>query len=660
MCGILAVLNRDSSPVDRGLLVRMRDAMHHRGPDDAGLHLDGPVGLAHRRLSIVDLSPAGHQPMANEDGTLWLVFNGEIYNYVELTQELKRRGHGFRSHTDSEVILHLYEEEGERCVERLNGMFAFVLWDARARTLFAARDRVGIKPFYYYDGDSRFLCASEMKAILEDPAVPRRPNLAALADYLYVGSALGGKTPFEAIRELPPAHHLTLSNGRLRVRRYWDVQYDYNESRPWEASVEELAVLLQDAVRIHCRSDAPLGCHLSGGLDSSTVTSLAARFRHPLPSFSIRFDDHPFYDESAYAKLVAEKAGATYHEAAPGADDLMQLLASLVWHMDAPMPGPGGFSYYTVSRLAARHVKVTLTGHGGDEIFAGYPAQFEAAFGTTRMFDFAGRPRADASFSRRLARAVRRRGVVGLLRRAVRGRRPRPRTLAEVWTATHCHYRPADHPALHPDFVATLDGYSPEERFLEPLVRAPTDRPLDRCLYHDLTSYLPGLLHQEDRVSMALSLESRVPLLDHRLIEFLATVPPEQKVRNMVPKALLRAAAARWLPADVRNRLDKVPFPVPLGEWFAGPLRRAIGEVLGSRACRERGIFNPARLRTVHLEQAEAWSLLNVEVWFRVFVDRDPDWTGALQAASAVALRNRPGKAPGDPPAGEAVELSRS
>jgi asparagine synthase (glutamine-hydrolysing) len=612
----------------------MRDTLVHRGPDDAGVYVDGTVGLGHRRLSIVDLTEAGHQPMSNEDGTVWLIFNGEIYNYVELAAELKNRGHAFKSATDTEVILHLYEEVGERCVERLNGMFAFLIWDERTRTLFGARDRIGIKPLYYYLDDRRFICASEIKAILEHPDVPRRPDLQGLADYLFVGSMLGGKTPLVGIQELLPAHQLRFHNDHLHIRRYWDVQYDYRLGRPWEAAVEEVAVLLQDAVRVQCRSDAPLGCHLSGGIDSSTVTCLAAQFRDPLPSFSVRFADHHFYNETAFARLVSRHARTVHHEVAPGAQDLLELLGALVWHMDTPMPGTGGFSYHAVSRAAAAHVKVTLTGHGGDEVFAGYPAQFQVAFGNTAMFDLSGRPSFSDPVWRRLRRRLRATGAAGLLRATGRiRRRTAPQSLESQWMALHCSRPPRENVWLDPRFVEALDGYTPEVEYLRPLSAARTNSILDRCLYHDLTMYLPGLLHQEDRVSMALSLESRVPLLDHRLVEFMATVSPEQKVRNLVPKGLLRAAAARWVPGKILQRTDKIPFAVPMRDWFGGPLREPIWDILDSPQARGRGIFDPKALRARDIEPGALWHVLNTEVWFRLFIDRDATWLALRGAA---------------------------
>ena len=365
----------------------MRDVLIHRGPDDAGLHIDGAVGLGHRRLSIVDLSTAGHQPMANEDGSIWLVFNGEIYNYVELASGLRARGHTFRSATDSEVIIHLYEEQGPRCLQSLNGMFAFVLWDSRTRTMFAARDRVGIKPLYYYLDDRLFACASEVKALHAHPDIPTAVDYQGLADCLFTVAPLGEKTLFAGVRQLPPAHMLTLSASGGRIERYWDVQYRYQAGRSRQQIVGEVTELIDDAVRIHCRSDAAVGCHLSGGLDSSLVATLGARHRDGLEAFSVRFGESAFYDELQYASAVAEALGARHHVITPEVGDWASMLGQLTWHQEFPSPDAGGFSYFSVSRLAAHCVKVALTGHGGDEVFGGYPWQFQTTFGSTAMFD---------------------------------------------------------------------------------------------------------------------------------------------------------------------------------------------------------------------------------------------------------------------------------
>jgi asparagine synthase (glutamine-hydrolysing) len=629
MCGIVAVLKFGDTRVDENVLTRMRDAMYHRGPDDAGLHLDGPVGLGHRRLSILDLSPAGHQPMCNEDGSLWLVFNGEIYNYVELAADLRRRGHRFRSQTDSEVILHLYEELGEHCVDELNGMFAFAIWDARQRLLFGARDRLGIKPFHYYLDERQFVCASEIKAILEDPLVRRAPDHRGIADYLFAGAPLAGKTFYAGISELPPGHVILVRDGRATIRQFWDVRYDYRHHASAAALVDGLEALLDHSVKIQCRSDVPLGCHLSGGLDSSTVTSLAAHHLDRLKTFSIRFGEGSFYDETRYARMVADAVGADYVELTATQSELARLYPALLWHMDQPSAGGGdaGFSYYAAAYLAAQHVTVTLTGHGGDEIFAGYPAQFQAAFGNAGGFDLSTRPHTRPSALARLRRVHGVEGLPGLVRRLVRRLTdPAESGPGDLWVRLHCGPEPRRNPFLHSRFLDALAGYTPREDYLRPFAAPDTPEVLDRCLYHDLRVYLPQLLHKEDRASMAVSIESRLPLLDHRIVELMATVPPEQKVPQRLPKALLRTLAARRLPAEVVERRDKVPFAVPMHEWARGALQPLIREVVYAPQCLERGIFNPDAIRHGHVRPEQLIALLNVELWFRIYIDRDASW----------------------------------
>jgi asparagine synthase (glutamine-hydrolysing) len=625
----------DGAPVSESLLAGMRDSLAHRGPDDAGLYLKGPVGLGVRRLSVLDLTPTGHQPMGNHDGTLWIVFNGEIYNYVELAQELRSIGHRLVSQSDTEVLLHLYEQFGAECLHRLNGMFAFAIWDARERVLFAARDRLGIKPFYYHQRGERFMFASEVKALLQGDPSLRRPDNEALADYLFSGAPLGTKTGFAGISQLEPGHRLTWRDGQLAVRRYWDIAYRYEDPKREAELLAELAWVVDDAVRIHSRSDVPVGSHLSGGLDSSAVASHAARYVRPLTTFSIRFAGDPYYDESEYARTVATHIGATHVEELGHPRDLGGLLPALIYHMDFALPAAGGFGYFAVSRLAKRHVKVVLTGHGGDEVFVGYPKYFDVALGSTEMFDLSGRPVDGVdgpSAMDRVRMVLRREGPVGLVRRLGRRLLPPPSSVEDRWVLNHCGVEPGRHPLLHPGFVQTLGGYSPRGAYLRAFHEAGTDEILDKCLYHDLRVYLPQFLALEDRMSMAVSLESRVPLLDHRVVELVARIPPALKVRGRQPKHLLKEIVRPLLPESIRERRDKRPFPIPVGQWFAGELAGTVRDILLSSTCLDRGVFHPDRLREGVMSPDAIWPLINLELWFRIFVDREPYWTEQAEA----------------------------
>jgi asparagine synthase (glutamine-hydrolysing) len=635
MCGIVAGMRFDGQRIEHRDLEVMRDTMNHRGPDGAGLLIDGAVGLGIRRLAIIDLTHDGDQPMSNEDGTVWVVFNGEIYNYLELRTDLAARGHTFSSHTDTEVITHLYEELGPNCVDELRGMFAFVIWDKKRNILFGARDRVGVKPFHYYSDSKQFVCASEVKAILAAPGVPREVSSTAIGDYFFSEFPLSDRSMFEGIHNLPPGHSITVSRDGVSTRKYWDVDYSYDTSRSDAVVCDQLAELLDEAVRLHCRSDAELGCHLSGGLDSSVVTGLAARHRQSLKTFSIRFGEGGWYDETAFARAASHHAGAEYFEAVPNGRDFAHLLPGLIWHMEMPLPNLGGFSYYTVSHLASTQAKVALTGHGGDEVFAGYAAQFQTAFGTSpfqngapdpRTLYNGGRSRSAQARTLSFARRMSELGMSGIGNRIKERFGARRRTSEELWVALHANHLPHRNPVFSHRFISKLGGYSPLDDYLAPFRNAPTSELLDQCLYHDLRSYLPALLQMEDRMSMSVSVESRTPLLDYKVVEFMARVPPHQKVPGMQPKGLLRAAANGTIPEIIRKRRDKRPFPVPFELWAGGVLNDVSREVLLSPQSLDRGILDADRLRRWDLTSQELWSALNLELWFQIFIDRDPVW----------------------------------
>jgi len=628
MCGILAVMNFCGTQPDKELIIQMRDTMYHRGPDDAGLYSNGAIAMGHRRLSIIDLSETGRQPMKNEDGSLVLIFNGEIYNYVELRKTLQKKGHIFSSTSDSEVILHQYEEDGVNCLQKLNGMFGFVLWDSRKRIFFAARDRLGIKPLYYYNDRGKVIIASEIKAIIEDPDVQRIIDYRTITDYMFAGRPLRSKTMFQNIKEVEPGYMISVDQSMKSVRKqqYWDVNYDYNYSRTDEEFKIELSDLLNDSIRMHCRSDAPLGCHLSGGLDTSSVVAFAALHRKKLKTFSIKFSEDSYIDETIYAKAVASHVGADYYEETPSSMDMATLFPHLMWHMDSPMATDGGFAYYTVSNLAKNYVKVALTGHGGDEVFAGYPAQFKATYSNTDMFDIHSDPVASdqsSSVKQMLWRIFHKRP--SSIFKSIMNRCFQPKkNLEDIWIQLHCGYLPLNHsPIFHKQLISRIQGYSPRDDYVNPFLTVNTNKKLDKCLYHDLKVYLPGLLHLEDRASMAVSLESRVPLLDYRIIELLATVPPAQKIRGMHPKYLLKRSVKSLLPEQVWKRRDKFPFPVPANFWLSPEMEKMKKDILLSHKSLERGVFKPSALKNACTNVNMTWAFFNIELWFRVFIDGD-------------------------------------
>jgi len=632
LCGFVGIFNLNGEPVREKLLVKMRDAMVHRGPDDEGIFISGPVGLGFRRLSIIDLS-TGHQPMSNDGGTAWIVFNGEIYNYLELRESLKKAGRTFRTESDTEVILHLYELYGEHCVNFLNGMFSFVIWDGEKKEVFAARDRIGIKPFYYYLDSRRLIVASEIKAILEDPGVKREPCYPAILDYLNFMYVLGDKTFFKGIKKLLPGFTLRMSReGRLEIKQYWDLRFNWEVISDEKVAAELLLETLQDSVRIHLRSDVPLGCHLSGGVDSSVVTCLAAGFyiaENKLNTFSGKFDEDPFYDETGYAKLVAAYAGSEYHEVTPSVDSFPEVMEHLIWVMDEPAAGPGIYPQYYVCKLAGRYVKVVLGGQGGDELFGGYPRYFLTAglvnstgpgYITPQVGDSAGK------FSKVnfLLGYLKRRGFKRTAQKAIQYLKIRSGDYREKWRRFSTSME-LDRSLIGPLLSTALNSYDPGSEFFVYLDKDNACDIFDKLLYHDIKCYLPALLQVEDRTSMSVSIESRVPMLDYRVVELAASIPSFIKVKMGEPKYILKQAVRGVVPGEILERKDKKGFPTPINYWFKNELYFYLKNKLLDKRASGRGIFNPEIVRKMIDSRDdnswELWTLLNVELWFRKFID---------------------------------------
>lgn len=628
MCGICGLVGRDPDyRPDPGAIERMMAALAHRGPDDAGRWSEGPASLGFRRLSIIDLE-GGRQPMTNEDGSVWIVFNGEIYNYVELRQELSAR-HDFRSASDTETVLHLYEELGERCVDRLNGMFAFAIWDRRRGRLFAARDRLGIKPFYWLLTGDALAFASEPKAFVASGLLQPALDPAGFEQYLTFQYCLGTRTLFDGVQRLEPGHHLVFQPGRDRepiIRRYWHLDYALDTHHTEEYYTHQVLEVIRDAVRLQLRSDVPVGAHLSGGIDSSTVVSVAAGLHGgDFHTFTGGFREAPAYDETAFARAVASRAATVHHEVWPSAAEFADRMPWLVYMMDEPAAGPGLFPQWAVSRLARQHVTVVLGGQGGDELFGGY-ARYLAAyveqclkgiiFGTQetgrhvvtwdsiapnlpRLREYVPllqtffREGLFEEMDRRYFRLVSRHESAGAL------------VSGDLWT-------PESGARVFADFSRTFNDPSIRSYF-------------NRMTHFDLTTLLPALLQVEDRTSMSVSLESRVPLLDHRLVELVTRMSPAMRFQGGDTKRVLREAVRPILPTEVVDRRDKMGFPVPLQEWAQGPLRDFLHDILLSSRSRQRGVFQPAALeRLVAGERRfgrELWGVLNLELWFRAFVD---------------------------------------
>ena len=625
MCGIVAMVQLDGTPVDLPLLAHMAAALDHRGPDDEGHVVDGTVGLYHKRLSIIDLK-TGQQPMTRRRTTV--TFNGEIYNYVELRDELKRRGRPFQTTSDTEVILAMYEEHGADFIPALNGMFAFVLYDRNRRRLIAARDHFGIKPLYYRADDRRVVFASEIKALLRHPDIETAPDRDAMRDYLTFQFVLGDATLFAGIRKVQPGHfvELDIDSGALRTVRYWEPRFQVDPNHTEAYFVSEVRRLLEDTASIQMRSDVPVGTYLSGGMDSSIVTRLAAA-RRPggLKSFTGVFHEGPEFDESRYAREVAAICGADLREIVPTEDDFVDLLPRLIYHMDEPVAGPGLLPQYVVARAAAREVKVVLGGQGGDEIFGGY-ARYVVAYLEQALkgaiFETNEEREHIVSLTSILPNLPHLRSYVPMLRQFWRD--------GVFDSMDERYFRLVDRSAgalslFSEDFRSLYDRREIFARFQRVFNHPDTLSYFNKMTHFDLVASLPALLHVEDRVTMAASIESRVPLLDRRLAELVASVPPVMKFRGGELKYVLKRAARDLLPTSVYERKDKMGFPVPLHLWMRGRGGEFVRDTLLSPTCFTRGLFDRDAIERLMLEDRpfdrRLWGILNLELWYREFVD---------------------------------------
>ncbi len=641
MCGIAGGCG---AQIDRAMLKRMCDTIAYRGPDDEGYYLRDGVALGVRRLSIIDLETGG-QPIHNEDETLWLVFNGEIFNYIELRAGLESRGHKFHTKSDTEVIVHLYEEMGERCVEKLNGMFAFTLWDDKAHKLFLARDRLGVKPLYYFEEDGKLVFASETKSILKAGIEPK-PDKQAIVDFVTLGYVLDGKTFFEGVRELPPGHYGVFREGQLKVQQYWDLSYR-EVSRSEEETVQLLRKLLTEAVRIRLRSDVPLGCYLSGGIDSSVIACIAGELLgRSVQSFTAAFNQGPDYDESFYAKLVSQRAHTEYHEVRPDGSDFFEVLEKIMWFMDYPETvGPGMYPQYCVNDLARRFVKVILGGQGGDEIFAGYPWFTNVELEDIVSHSMNPMTKVRAAFAYLKIGKQNNRLLVEskhLLTRLIQWRKF---NIEERFYRDRSLQTPEDLSRLFTsEFLAAIGDYSPKESFMKILKTQESDSFMDRSQYYYIKTYLRALLHVEDRLSMAASLESRVPLCcDHNLVEFAATIAPSMRASGAEFKRLLREASKDLMPNEIYERKDKKGFPTPFDVWLREQLS-LVRETLLSERAKNRGVFDQESVAEI-IEKFEGGSrrqaytilmMLCVEYWFRQFIDRENVEIENLMTAEAI------------------------
>lgn len=628
MCGIngIAYSSRAGRDVDADLLVRMRDVQHHRGPDEAGVFTDRNIGLGHRRLSIVDLK-SGQQPMFNHDRSCVITYNGEVYNHGDFRRELSEKGYEYRTTSDTETILHLYEEYGPDCVQFLRGMFAFAIWDGNKRELFIARDRLGVKPLYYvHDQNGSLFFASEIKAILEADGVKPELNYDALPDQFANHGTSYDETLFKGVKRLLPGHSMLWKDGRLEIEQYWDVRFaPKHEDRSDEALVEEWLDLFRKSVELRLMADVPLGMFLSGGIDSSAICAMMAKMVDgPIKTFSVGFKEQEA-NEFRYARMVSEKFKTEHHEITITPEQYFAELPKLIWHEDEPIGFVASVPLYFVSKLAQRHVKVVLTGEGSDEMLGGY-ARYRTAI------DLLNYGRKYEAVLPSFMRAMITSGVLALPnsvnRKLMRTFLTRPADIEHMYFDNFSVFPKAMQKSLFSamtkERVSDESPYALQKRWAS---ATDAEQLLDKLLYADTKTYLHELLMKQDQMSMAASIESRVPFLDHRLIEFTAKLPTRFKLRGRDTKWILRKAMKSILPEEILSR-SKVGFPVPVGRWFRSDFRSLVAEYITSERALGRGIFDPefvrelvARHNSGENHDQRLFSLMTFEIWQRQFFE---------------------------------------
>ncbi len=568
MCGITGFFSRCSNKSI--ILQKQLAVLHHRGPDDQNTYIDSTVGLGHARLAIIDIEHA-IQPMSSEDGRFILIFNGEIYNYLELRQHLSQLGYGFKTHSDTEVLLKMYIHYGKDALLKLNGMFAFAVYDRLKQEIFLARDHFGIKPLYYTFVDEQFVFASEIKAILEFPGVKSVADWDSVNEYLTLQTMLKKHTLFKNIHQLPPASYLLLQNGKIVEKNiYWDLDYTIDETKTKEEYSDQLLLLLENALTLQTRSDVPIGAYLSGGIDSSIISVLASKHYYgDFQTFSGGFKESPLYDETKYARLVSRQIKSIQHEIFASAADFRDNFEKIVYHMDYPEAGPGVFSQFMVSKLAAEHVKVVLGGQGGDELFGGYTryaiAYLEQAI-KGAIFETSEEGNHLVTLQSIIPNMPQMKNYVPLLQEQFKSGLFDPMDERYFRMINRSHNL---HEIYQKDFLSHGDQNQLLDKFRQVFNHPQTKSYFNKMTHFDLKTLLPALLHVEDRMSMAVSIESRVPLLDYRIAELAAQMPPQMKFAGGKTKAVLVETVRNILPKEVIDRTDKMGFPTPVNEWFA-------------------------------------------------------------------------------------------
>lgn len=641
MCGIngIAFSRKSKRQIDRRVLEKMRDVQFHRGPDDGGIFIDESVGLGHRRLSIVDVSH-GAQPMFNEDESCVIIYNGEIYNHADYREELEAKGHVYQTHCDTETILHLYEEYGAKCVEKLRGMFAFAIWNRREKTLFIARDRFGVKPLYYvHDEQGNLFFGSEIKTLLEVGAIKPELNYNALPDQLANHGTSFDETLFKGVKRLLPGHSLFWQDGNLKIEEFWDVKFEPKHKEKSDAEfIEEWCGLFKESVKLRLMADVPLGMFLSGGIDSSAICAMMSEMvSEPIKTFSIGFAEREA-NEFEYARIVARSFKTEHHEITITPEQFFAELPNLVWHEDEPLGFIASVPLYFVSKLAQKHVKVVLTGEGSDEILAGYGRYAKAV----SLLNYGEKYESLApNFLREIVKSSAEM-FGGKLNRTFLTRQSDienlfldnfgvfPKAMQKNLLSNETKAR-----------ISEQNPYSYQNKWLE---KTDAQDVLDKLLYVDTKTYLHELLMKQDQMSMAASIESRVPFLDHKLVEFTAQMPVRMKLRGRETKFLLREAMKGILPEEILTR-SKMGFPVPVGNWFRREFRHIVDEYVLSERSLSRGIFNADFVREIVAKHnagenhdERLWFLVNFEIWQRRFFDGETAEKKEVETQEAILV----------------------
>lgn len=632
MCGFCGYFSFES-PINDVTLKSMNNQLFHRGPDDEGIinftQSKPFCGLGHRRLSIIDLA-GGHQPMANEDETIWIAYNGEIYNHLEIRKVLESRGHLYKTHSDTETIVHLYEEYGIEGIDKLRGMFAFAIWDSKQRKIFLVRDRLGIKPLYYTKTQQGFVFASEAKSILKSGWISPQINYSSFPEYFIFGYVTDSASLFEGIQTLPAGHFITIDHSGIKVKRYWNISYNQvKEKRTEYEYKEELKSLFDESVKLRLMSDVPLGVFLSGGIDSSSIAAVMAKYvSGPLEAFSIGFE-RPYYSEAGYAREVANHIGASFHEVILTPDDFIDSIEKLIWHEDKPITWPSGVALYFVAKKAKEKVKVVLTGEGGDELFGGYDKYWVSNWCLQYGKYF------DIFIPEWIKKRVIKRCLWNL---------PIPLKIKKLISHTFLYHNLSLQEIFFDNFYATFPGDSQHYLFTPELINhvngisgylrssnhfneSKANTTFEKLLYTDIKTYLVELLMKQDKMSMAASLESRVPFLDHKLVEFAANVPPDLKIRGKNVKYIVKETAKEILPASIINR-PKEGFPTPIQQWLKeDKFNQFAREILFDHQTSQRGYYNIKTLNKIFNDHMhgqkdnteQIWHLINFELWNRIY-----------------------------------------